>query len=87
MGGRPGRTWVLRGVVTIGREGAVVRFPDDEAMALVHCELRPAGPALEVVDKSARAGTFVMLPPSGERKVSEGTRVRLGSTVFRVTAR
>lgn len=87
VGARPGRTWVLRGVVTIGREGTVVRFPEDESMALLHAELRPAGPALEIVDKSARAGTFVMLPPSAERKVLEGTRVRLGSTVFRVTAR
>ena len=87
VGGRPGRTWVLRGVVTIGREGAAVRFAEDESMALTHCELRPAGIALEIVDKSARAGTFVMLPPSAERKVTEGARVRLGSTVFRVTSR
>lgn len=87
VGGRPGKTWVLRGVVSIGREGCAVRFPDDESIAQVHAELRPAGNALEVVDKSARTGTFAMLPPSGERKVPEGTRVRLGSTVFRVTAR
>ncbi len=87
VGGRAARTWVLRGVVTIGREGTVVRFPEDDSIALVHAELRPAGNALEVVDKSARAGTFAMLPPSGERKVPEGTRVRLGSTVFRVTSR
>ncbi len=87
VGARPARTWVLRGVVSIGREGTLVRFPDDDSVALVHAELRPAGNALEVVDKSARAGTFAMLPPSGERKVPEGTRVRLGSTVFRVTSR
>lgn len=87
VGGRPSRTWVLRGVVTIGREGAMVRFPEDESVSLVHAELRPAGNALEVIDKSARMGTFAMLPPSGERKVPEGTRVRLGSTVFRVTSR
>lgn len=87
VGARPGRTWVLRGVVTIGREGTSVRFPDDEGMALVHAELRPAGTFLEVVDRSARSGTFVMLAPSGERRLLEGTRVRLGSTVFRVTSR
>lgn len=87
VGARPGRTWVLRGVVTIGREGTAVRFPEDEAMALVHAELRPAGTFLEVVDRSARADTFVMLAPSGERRLIEGTRVRLGSTVFRVTSR
>ncbi len=87
VGARPGRTWVLRGVVTVGREGTQVRFPEDESMAMVHVELRPAGPALELIDKSARAGTFVALPTGGERRVPEGTRVRLGSTVFRVTSR
>jgi hypothetical protein len=56
-------------------------------MATLHAELRPAGAALELVDRSARIGTFVSLPPSGERRVLEGMRVRLGSTVFRVTAR
>lgn len=87
VGARAGRTWVLRGVVSLGRVGAMVSFPDDETMASTHAELRPAGTALEVIDKSARIGTFAMLPPSGERKVTEGTRVRLGSTVFRVTSR
>lgn len=87
IGGRACRTWVLRGVVTIGREGATVRFPDDESMAMVHAELRPAGASLELVDRSARIGTFVALPSGGERRLVEGTRVRLGSTVFRVTAR
>jgi hypothetical protein len=87
VGARPGRTWVLRGVVSIGRIGAGVSFPDDESMASLHAEMRPAGSSLEVVDKAIRIGTFAMLPPSGERKVPEGTRVRLGSTVFRVIAR
>jgi hypothetical protein len=87
VGARAGRTWVLRGMVTIGREGTTLRFGDDDTMALVHCELRPAGAALELIDRSARVGTFVALPSGGERRVLEGQRVRLGSTVFRVTAR
>lgn len=87
VGARAGKTWVLRGVVSIGRVGAMVSFPEDDTMASTHAELRPAGNSLEVVDKSARIGTFAMLPPSGERKVTDGTRVRLGSTVFRVTSR
>ena len=69
------------------REGTHLRFPEDESMAIMHAELRPAGHALEVVDKSARAGTFVALPQGGERKVPEGTRIRLGATVFRVMVR
>jgi hypothetical protein len=87
VGARPGRTWILRGVVSVGREGTMVRFPEDETLAPLHCELRPAGNALEVVDKSGDLGTFVMVPPGGERKVAEGTRVRLGSTLFRAVAR
>lgn len=87
VGNRAGRCWVLRGVITLGREGTHLRFAEDDAMAILHCELRPAGNSLEVVDKSARAGTFVALPQGGERKVPEGTRVRLGATVFRVTVR
>lgn len=87
VGNRPGRCWVLRGVITVGREGTHLRFPEDESMAIMHAELRPAGNALEVVDKSARAGTFVALPQGGERKVPEGTRIRLGATVFRVMVR
>lgn len=87
VGARPGRTWVLRGVVTVGRLGAMVSFPEDDTMSSTHAELRPAGNALEVLDRSVRAGTFAMLPSSGERKVVEGTRIRLGSTVFRVISR
>ncbi|MFT3707137.1 MAG: hypothetical protein QM817_05655 [Archangium sp.] len=87
VGNRPGRCWVLRGVITIGREGTHLRFPEDEAMAINHVELRPAGNALEIVDKSARAGTFVALPQSGEKKIAEGMRIRLGATVFRVMVR
>lgn len=87
VGARPGRTWILRGVVSVGREGTMVRFPEDESLAPLHCELRPAGNALELVDKSGAMGTFVMVPSGGERKVTEGTRVRLGSTLFRAVAR
>ena len=87
VGARPGRTWILRGVVSVGRDGTMVRFPEDDSMAPLHCELRPAGTALEVMDKSGDIGTFVLVPSGGERKVNEGMRVRLGGTVFRVGAR
>ncbi|MFZ5443478.1 MAG: FHA domain-containing protein [Myxococcota bacterium] len=87
VGARPGRTWVLRGTVTIGRESATLRFPEDDAMTSLHAELRPAGQQLEVIDRSARVGTFLALTTGGERRVTEGMRVRLGSTVFRVVAR
>lgn len=87
VGNRPLRTWVLRGVVTLGRDEATVRFPDDDSLAPVQAELRPAGVAIEVVDRSNAGSTFAMVPPGGERRLLEGMRVRLGSTIFRVTSR
>lgn len=87
VGDRGCRIWVLRGVITLGREGAHLRFPEDDAMAMAHVEMRPAGVPLELIDRSARAGTFVSLANAGERKLGEGTRIRIGSTVFRVSSR
>ncbi len=87
LGGRPARTWLLRGVVTIGRRGSQLAFDEDETMEDFHAELRPAGTALELVDRSKGHTTFVGLTPSSERRLPEGTRVRLGSTLFRVAAR
>lgn len=87
LGNRACRTWVLRGVVTIGRRGSQLSFEDDESLEDFHAELRPAGVALELVDRSKAKSTFVALPQASERRLLEGTRVRLGSTLFRVTAR
>lgn len=87
LGNRPGRTWVLRGAVTVGRAGAHLAFDEDESIEPTHAELRPAGTSLELLDRSRTRSTFVALPPGGERRLLDGTRVRLGSTLFRVTAR
>ena len=87
LGNRPGRTWVLRGAVTVGRHGAPLSFDDDDTVEATHAELRPAGTSLELLDRSRTRSTFVALPPGGERRLLDGTRVRLGSTLFRVTAR
>lgn len=87
LGNRPGRTWVLRGAVSLGRSAAQITFPDDDALEPLHAELRPAGTSLELIDRSRNRSTFVALPSGGERRLLEGTRVRLGSTLFRVTAR
>lgn len=84
LGDRPARTWLLRGVVTLGRDGATVKFPEDESLMPVHAELRPAGAAIELIDRAARATTYAMVPTGAERRLLEGTRVRLGSTIFRV---
>lgn len=87
VGDRPGRTWLLRGVVTVGRDGNPVKFAEDESLAAVHAELRPAGASLELIDRGEPGKTFVMLIPGAERRLPEGTRVRLGSMVLRVAAR
>ncbi len=87
VGARPARIWLLRGVVTLGRESTTVRFGDDDSMASVHAELRPAGDCVDLIDRSARAGTFVAMRSTAERRLAAGTRVRLGSTVFRVIER
>lgn len=87
LGNRACRTWVMRGVVTLGRDGCQLNFEDDESLEAFHAELRPAGSALELVDRSKSHGTFVALPQASERRLLEGTRVRLGSTLFRVTSR
>jgi hypothetical protein len=87
VGNRPGRTWLLRGMITLGQSAATITFPDDELLAPVQAELRPAGAAIELIDRSGRGATFVMVPPNGERRLLEGMQVRLGSTVFRVTSR
>lgn len=86
-GNRSGRAWVLTGMATVGREGTTLRFPDDKALASLHAELRPSGQFLEVIDKSARAGTFVALPAGTARRLGEHMRVRLGNTVFRASLR
>lgn len=87
LGNRACRTWVMRGVVTLGRTGCQLNFEDDESLEDFHAELRPAGSALELVDRSKTRSTFVAVPQASERRLLEGTRVRLGSTLFRVTSR
>ncbi|MGV3621056.1 MAG: FHA domain-containing protein, partial [Archangium sp.] len=87
LGNRACRTWVMRGVVTIGRHGCQLNFEEDESLEEFHAELRPAGAAIELVDRSKTRSTFVALPSATERRLLENTRVRLGSTLFRVTAR
>jgi hypothetical protein len=86
VGLRPGRAWVLRGIVSVGRGPSSLRFPDDPALAPLHVELRPAGHELELVDRSQGLGTWVCLPSAAERRVPPGALVRIGSTVLQVTA-
>jgi hypothetical protein len=85
VGDRPSRIWIVKGSVTIGSEAAIIRFPDDRSLSPVHVEVKGNGTSAELTDRST-TGTYVMIPSSGEAKLSEDTKVRLGTTVFRVVS-
>jgi hypothetical protein len=87
VGNRPGRVWLLRGIVTVGREGASLSFDDDHALARQHADLRPSGTGLELVDRSEGLGTWICLAPGAERVVAPGTLVRVGATVLQLAPR
>lgn len=87
VGNRPGRVWLLRGIVTVGREGASLAFDDDHSLARQHADLRPSGTGLELVDRSEGLGTWICLGPGVERPVAPGTLVRVGSTVLQLAPR
>ena len=77
--------WVFRpnrDVVTLGREGNDINFPDDPFISGHHAELRLAGGVLSVTDLGSRNGTFVRI--TGERLLRHGDYVFLGQQLLRV---
>jgi pSer/pThr/pTyr-binding forkhead associated (FHA) protein len=77
--------WVFRPtgeVVTLGREGNDINFPDDPFISGRHAELRLAGGVLSVTDLDSRNGTFVRI--QGERVLRHGDYVFLGQQLLRV---
>lgn len=82
-GGQVG--WVFRpsgDVVTLGREGNDINFPEDPFISGRHAELRLAGGALSVTDLGSRNGTFVRV--RDERVLRHGDYVFLGQQLLRV---
>lgn len=82
-GGQTG--WVFRPdgeVVTLGREGNDINFPDDPFISGHHAELRLAGGVLSVTDLGSRNGTFVRI--DGERVLKHGDYVFMGQQLLRV---
>ncbi|MBS1121063.1 MAG: domain containing protein [Deltaproteobacteria bacterium] len=82
-GGEPG--WVFRpegAVVTIGREGNDINFPEDPFISGHHAELRLANGVLSVTDLGSRNGTFIRI--NGERALRHGDYVFLGQQLLRV---
>jgi pSer/pThr/pTyr-binding forkhead associated (FHA) protein/RNA polymerase subunit RPABC4/transcription elongation factor Spt4 len=77
--------WVFRcegDVVSIGREGNDINFPDDPFISGRHAELRIAGGVLSVTDLGSRNGTFVRV--HAERVLKHGDYVFLGQQLLRV---
>jgi len=85
-GGAAGRVYVRGGPsVTIGRAGCAVNLGDDPFLSQAHAEVlvEPDGNA-RLRDLSSSNGTFVRVPPHGERELRDGDCVRLGREVLRV---
>lgn len=82
-GGQPG--WVYRpssDVITLGREGNDINFPDDPFISGRHAELRISSGVLSVSDLGSRNGTFVRIDK--ERVLKHGDYVFLGQQLLRV---
>lgn len=82
-GGQTG--WIFRPngeVVTLGREGNDINFPDDPFISGHHAELRVSGGVVSVTDLGSRNGTFVRI--AGEQVLKHGDYVFLGQQLLRV---
>ncbi len=82
-GGQVG--WVFRpsgDIVTLGREGNDINFPEDPFISGRHAELRISGGVLSVSDLGSRNGTFVRI--QRERVLKHGDYVFLGQQLLRV---
>jgi pSer/pThr/pTyr-binding forkhead associated (FHA) protein len=85
VGGRSGRTVVTSApLMTIGQANCDFSYPQEEGLAGRHCELSftPAGAQLR--DLSGGLGTYVRIPPSVDRPLRAGDRVRLGQHIVQV---
>jgi pSer/pThr/pTyr-binding forkhead associated (FHA) protein len=82
-GGQLGWVFRLNGeVVTLGREGNDINFPDDPFISGRHAELRVSGGMLSVTDLGSRNGTFIRI--ERERVLKHGDYVFLGQQLLRV---
>ena len=85
-GGAGGRVFVRSGpAVTIGRGGCAVNLGDDPHLSQLHAEVvvEQDGTA-RLRDVGSSNGTYVKIPPHGERELRDGDYVRMGREVLRV---
>ena len=86
-GGAGGRVFVRSGpAVTIGRAGCAVNLGDDPRLSQSHAEIvvERDGTA-RLRDLGSSNGTYVKIPPHGERELRDGDCVRMGNEVLRVS--
>lgn len=77
--------WVFRPdteLVTMGREGNDINFPDDPFISGRHAQLQLTSGVLSVTDLGSRNGTFVRV--TGEYVLKHGDYVFLGQQLLRV---
>lgn len=86
LGGAGGAAWLRPAPVRIGRSTGDPTFPDDPFVSSRHCQLEahPLGALLR--DLGSSNGTFVQLPPGGERELQLGDTLRIGRNILRVEA-
>ncbi len=84
LGGAAGRAYVRPGPLRIGRAMGDLLFTDDPFISARHCELDVDAAGAILRDLGSSNGTFVRVPPGGERELSEGDYVRLGRNILRV---
>jgi pSer/pThr/pTyr-binding forkhead associated (FHA) protein len=86
-GGAEGRVFVRAGpAVTIGRGGSAVNLGDDPRLSQAHAEIVvEQDGTTRLRDLGSSSGTYVRIPPHGERELREGDCVRMGREVLRVS--
>jgi hypothetical protein len=85
-GGVAGRVFVRGGgSITIGRSGCAVNLGDDTYLSQAHAEVVvDSSGGARLKDLGSSSGTFVRVPPHGERELHDGDWLRLGREVLRV---
>ena len=86
-GGVPGRLTVRRGPsIVFGRdESCDISFPGDRFVSSRHCSIGVGmGGKARLGDLGSTNGTFVRLPPGGERELFRGDCLRLGGEVLQL---
>jgi len=87
VGGRTGRA-VISGEasLSVGQMNCDLCFPQDDTVAVKHCDVAPAGGGALLRDLSAGVGTFVRISPGSNRSLKVGDRLRIGQQILEVIA-